>query len=467
MRHRSLSPLVVAASIASVAPSASVASGQVAFDFPIITQLPAGFGPTAVRLADLDGDGVLDAVVTGRNYIADPEVLGRIAVLKGLGNGSFQPWPDVIVSKAQGEDLVLADFDGDGQVDLAATLSARRGRVYVAFGQGDGTFGPGAEVDLERQPRGVAAADLDGDGDIDLAAVNYGSASLMVLENRQGQFSLAATRRLHPYVGAIPFPSPVRAADLTGDGRIELVTAATGAGRMAVAAGSSDPGSDSIEPGRLVDWRPEPPGGESPGVIGVSIADFDGDGSPDVAMPVLLTSQTQKVVLFRNDGSAGFTQQSVVDTGSLQLTWSSTPIDFDGDGKPDLAVGTALSGSIIFLRNTTAGPGGPITFAIEPIFMPYGIFVRDLVAGDVDGDGDQDLVGVEIAGSTLFVLKNRTGEGGVAAMPRGRRDELPVPERSVTADRNGDEVLDAADLAIELEAFRSSSGSTSPTGAGR
>lgn len=436
-------PLVVALGLCA----AVAESGQFAFDPPIVTTLPEGHGPTTVRLADLDGDGLLDAVVPGRNYTGDPKVPGRVAVLKGLGDGTFAAWPEIVIGETQSEDVAIADFDGDGKLDLAITLSTRLGRVLLLHGNGDGTFGRAVEVLLERQPRGLVAADLDGDGDIDLAAVNYLSGSVTVLANEGGTFAPAATRRLHAYIGGIPYPVQIQAPDATGDGRPDLITTAIGGGRVGVLAAG-----EGVVPARTVDWRPLPIGGESPAVIGASIADFDGDGAPDIALPVLLVTQSQKVVLLRNDGSAGFAERSVFDSASFFLAWCSAPIDIDGDGRIDLAIGTALSGSVVFMRNTTPSPGAAPILVAEPLFVPYGIFVRDLVAADIDNDGDQDVVGVEIAGSTLFVLRNRTGEGGVAAATE-KPKQSDRPHRAA-ADRNDDGAIDGLDLAIELEAFR-------------
>lgn len=438
---------LLAASLGLCAASVGFGGQQFAFDPPIVTILPEGHGPTTARLADLDGDGVLDAVVPGRNYTGDPKSPGTVAVLKGLGDGTFAAWPEIVTGETQSEDVAIADYDADGKLDLAITLSARLGRVMVVHGNGDGTFGRAIEVLLERQPRGLAAADLDGDGDADLAAVNYLSGSVTVLANDAGVFTPEATRRLHPYIGGIPYPVQVQAPDATGDGRPDLITTAIGGGRVGVLAAG-----EGVVPARTVDWRPAPIGGETPAVIGASIADFDGDGAPDIALPVLLVTQSQKVVLLRNDGSARFGERSVFDSASFFLAWCSAPIDVDGDGRIDLAIGTALSGSVVFMRNATPAPGADPVLVAEPFLVPYGIFVRDLVAADIDNDGDQDLVGVEIAGSTLFVLRNRTGEGGVAAASEAPKSgDRP---KGATADRNDDGSIDARDLAIELEAFR-------------
>lgn len=454
--------------IASVVCTTSVHAADFSFASPVVTTLTEGHTPTAVRLADLDGDGVVDAIVTGRNWDGREGSAGRIAVLRGAGNGSFTPWPDIPVAEGSSEDAVLVDLDGDKALDCAFTVSSARGRLGTAKGNGDGTFGAPVYIDLERQPRGLAALDADGDGDLDLAAINYSSASLMIARNDGGVFSVATTRRMHSYSGGLPYPLQVQARDINNDGITDLLTTATGAGRLGAARGSG-----SIDLPNTVDWKPAPLGSESPAVIGSSIADFDGDGDPDAALPVLVITQSQKLILLRNDGSGGFVEQSVFDSASFFYAWSSAAIDVDGDGRRDVAIGTALAGSVVFLRNATAGPAAPFSFVLQPFLVPYGVFVRDLAVADVDGDGDEDLVGAEIAGSTLFTLLNTTPQG-VAGGPAAMEQETKAPERPGThrrpgsdtrppprpdlVDRNGDGVLDGRDEAIRLEAWNAATG---------
>src|SRR6187401_2109242 len=92
-REHALLSITVSAACATIAPAADLS-----FAAPITTQLSRGHTHTAVRLGDLD------AIVTGRNWSSAEGDFGRVAVLKGNGDGTFTAWPDVLVSKCSSED---------------------------------------------------------------------------------------------------------------------------------------------------------------------------------------------------------------------------------------------------------------------------------------------------------------------------------------------------------------------------
>ncbi|MBL9147919.1 MAG: VCBS repeat-containing protein [Phycisphaerae bacterium] len=437
-----------------------------------MSPLPKGHLPTAVRALDLTGDGIVDLVVPGRNWNGEPDGSGRVTIMRGLGNGVFDPFSEVLVAAGQAESVAVGDLDGDGKTDLVITVSSRHGRVAFAKGLGGGLFDEPTYRDAERQPQGVNLGDVDGDGDLDVAVTNYQSASFQVFRN---DFATGAglvpisTRRLARYLGGTPYPMSAQIADMNGDGTKDVLTTLLGGSRVSLATGASA-APPSLGPN--VDWKPANIGNESPAVINSTLADLDGDGDLDVAMPSLFVTQSQKVIVLRNAGNGSFPEQPALDILSFAYAWSSTTIDADGDGRLDLAVGTALPGTVSFLRNQTASPTAPLSFALQPVLVVYGVFVRDMTAVDVDNDGDQDLVGVDIGSDAVFVAKNETPQGGVAGAPRRvpppreRGGDLPKAPRAnpVKADLSGDGTVDATDVAIWLE---QGSPSTSTKGGAR
>lgn len=446
---RVVGSLVAALSACAVAPQVGA---DVSFVGPIPSALPQGQTPITIKLGDLDGDGTLDAVVTGRNWDWKPGTTGRVAILKGAGDGTFAPWHELFVNEGDVEDAALVDLDGDRRLDLVVGVHGRDSRVASFRGLGAGDFSPPAYLSIHRDPRGLCAIEMDDDGDLDIVQTNYESGSLSLLRNTKGDLANVETVRLMRYLGGIPYPQSVVAVDLDGDRTKDLITTTLGAGRITVMRRLRAGGF-----GAPADWKPGLVNGEVPAVISSSIADFDGDGDQDAALPVLLITQSSKVVSLPNNGSGAFGAQTVSDTPGVGYNWCSAPLDFDGDGRVDLAVGTALTGTVCFMRNETAGPAQPIAFTFQWPFYSYGFFVRDIVSGDVDNDGDIDVVGIEIADSTIFTLLNENGggkPGGVAGRGAKREGWNPTKNNPVTIDLTRDGKVDATDLGVWLGAWK-------------
>ena len=127
---------------------------------------------TSGTVADLDGDGHLDAVVTSRNE-------GVVFVLLGDGNGAFAP-ATAYPSGSSPRDVIVLDVDGDGILDLV-TVNAGDSTVAVLPGLGSGTFGPPAPYATGNSSTGVLHGDFDGDCVQDLTVVNPASGEVTVL----------------------------------------------------------------------------------------------------------------------------------------------------------------------------------------------------------------------------------------------------------------------------------------------
>jgi hypothetical protein len=158
---------------------------------------PAGVSPISVAVADVNGDGKPDLVIANNQDNGN----GSVGVLLGNGDGTFAS----IVNYASGgfapQSVAVADLNGDGKPDVLVSNS-NSNNVGVLLGKGDGTFrAPLIYSTGGNFPLSVAIADVNGDGKPDLVVVNNGNDSIGVLLNNTGihnPTSTSLTSSLNP-----------------------------------------------------------------------------------------------------------------------------------------------------------------------------------------------------------------------------------------------------------------------------
>lgn len=191
---------------------------QPPFTISVHAEIPTsttGARPVALAIGDLDRDDHLDLVAANND--------GTVAILRGHGDGSFDPPATYSTGSSGAGRLALGDLNGDGALDVVAIRGLY---VAVLLNRGDGSLGPPTSYRTGSQPIHVAIGDLNGDGFADLAVGNGGDYTVSVLEGRgDGTFET----KIDVGVGDIPYQ--VAIGDLDGDGRADLV--ATGFNRNA------------------------------------------------------------------------------------------------------------------------------------------------------------------------------------------------------------------------------------------
>ena len=300
----------------------SLLPGDGSGGFPARIGLPGGGGSNEYALPfDANGDGILDLAVASTS-----EPGSTLFILKGLGSGSFSA-PAAFPTGDFPEVIEAADFDGDGNIDLAVAHN-RSGDARVHFGDGTGSFGGTLIFALGGRGENLAAADLNADGLPDLLAVDQ--EKLTVLLNKGGREFEQGIEH-----GAGPFPFCVAAADFDGDGDIDVLV---GNGGIFADQGERDfallrnNGDGTLSAPEFISA-----GG---GITSIALADFNGDGAVDAAAA---SSGTHECRLLLNTGG------SLTDAGALPCGWGPaavTAADFDGDGVPDLAIANEFSDDI-------------------------------------------------------------------------------------------------------------------------
>jgi hypothetical protein len=389
----------------------------------------AAQGPSSVAVGDFNGDGRLDVAVDMATNS------GSLGVLMGNGDGTLRP----VVAYSNGaramNGLVAADLNDDGKPDLAGLSSAfGRGDANILFNRGDGTFGLAESYSVGRDPFSIAAGDLDGDGKADLVTANAetfnpaGSATVL-LNRGGGQFAGA---RDFLSTGIVNGPVPVAAvtADFNGDGKpdVAVANATFDANSVGVLLGNGD---GSFAP--PVDYP------TSPESMGIAAGDLNGDGKPDLVTAdrgPRSTNDPGDVSVLLNRGDGTFAPAVAYAAGGRPV--DVVIADFNGDGKPDLMTAdmpfySGVAGTLsLFPGNGDGTFGASIT-------LPASGRPGRLAAADLNGDGKEDLVTTDDTNNVVAVYLGR-GDG---TFQTATTDAVGTsPEGVRIADLDGDGKLD-------------------------
>jgi FG-GAP-like repeat len=366
----------------------------------------AGSEPISMVAADFQGNGKPDLVIADYGFSSGTMLL----VLTNNGFGAFGSNTTLVVGEGP-ESVIATDINGDGKPDLISANS-QDNTLTVLTNNGAGGFGTNTTLWEGENPDCVVAADVNGDGRMDLIGGDRFTGLTL-----QTQVGFTAYRYA---VGNQPYS--VVAVDVTNENKLALITAnsATSTLTMFTNNGSGIFGSNTTFH-------------VGSGPIFLATADINGDNRQDL---ICVNNGATTLSILTNNANGGFGSNATLVVGTSPTCVA--PVDVNSNGKVGLAV--TVSGELLLFTNNGSGvfgSGAVLAVNNDPEFV---------VAADVNGDHRPDLIcanGLNSkqndANGTLLVLTNN-GSGGFGS---NNLYEVGQDPRSVLAvDVNGDGQLD-------------------------
>ncbi len=358
----------------------------------------------AVTAGDLNGDGLRDVIGIGA-MTSGSVTNAAIAVWLANQDGTLSKGDVYSLGGLEAQAAVVADFNGDGKLDVVVASSNSAGSVIsVMIGNGDGTFTPGQTFSVpapggegNQQIVSLVAANLRGKGLPDIVT----STGFVLLNNGAANFTASSAPAFVTPLGDSSFGPNLAAADFNKDGKVDIAVS-TGL-VVSVFLGNGD--------GTFT------PGGSYASINDVgylTATDLDGDGNVDLYIGLASGGffggdqfEVDQVYALMGNGDGTFQGAP-----ALPFSYTGTNLaDLNGDGNLD-AVGVNADSSF----STYLGDGkGNFTFKAKIAVPPAAVGgqsvsigeIDSLALADINGDGKPDLV---------FIGTTSAGSGGVPAI---------------------------------------------------
>ncbi|MBC7817091.1 MAG: VCBS repeat-containing protein [Planctomycetaceae bacterium] len=332
--------------------------------------------------------------------------------------------------------VAAADLDGDGDLDLTSCDTVNNA-LYWYENDGKRTF---RRHFIQKDETGWferhVIGDINGDKHPDVVVVKNLDGHVVWFEN-SGQPAKDATWKRHVINTDMKRAYDVALLDVNADGRLDVAASAWTGNHFAWFANPGRDATNAEWPKHLIDK-------DISETRAIRAADFNGDGKPDL----LGTARTSNLTAWYEHKADGAWTRHVIDDRSPQPIHGH-PVDMDGDGDPDVVMALGMLAPVdqadtnqIAWYENVGRPGKGEEWKKHVIgLLPYAF---EAVAGDLDKDGDMDVVGTAWGGTGQVVWFENSGKATGEWTAHMLKDKWPRANQAIIADLDGDQRPDIA-----------------------